>query len=282
MPKVNIGVVENKGYEIELNYKKAVNKDLSILSRLNISYATNKQKFADEPTLATDYAYRYRETGYRIGQNFGYIVDKYFDNQAEIDKSPVQNVGGHVSKPGDFKYKDLNGDGVIDARDISPIGYSNIPEYSFGGAFNVSYKGFDVSVLMQGVTHVTNFYQSRGTFPGSNYFVNHLNSWTVDKAANGQEITYPRLTTQPSPNEQRNSFFIIDASYLRLKNFEFGYTLPSKLTEKIGSKRVRFYANGLNLVTWDNLPTNQFDPELNSELSYPLTKVINFGVNVVF
>ncbi len=282
LPKINIGVVQNKGYEVELNYKKAFNKDFSILSRINVSYATNKQQFADEPTLSSDYAFRYRETGYRIGQNFGYIVDKYFDNQTEINNSPVQNVGGHTSRPGDFKYKDLNGDGIIDNKDISPIGYSNVPEYTFGGALSVTYKGFDVSVLLQGVTHVTNYYQSRGTFPGGNYFVNHLNSWTAERAAAGQEITFPRLTTQPSPNQIANSFFVIDASYLRLKNFEVGYTLPTKWTEKIGSKRVRLYANGLNLYTWDNLPTNQFDPELNSELAYPLTKVINFGVNIVF
>lgn len=282
LPKVNVGVVENKGYEIELNYKKSFNKDFSILSRVNLSYATNVQKFADEPTLASDYAFQYRQTGYRIGQSFGYLVDKYFDNQAEINNSPIQNVGGHVSRPGDFKYKDLNNDGLIDARDISPIGYSNVPEYTFGGAVNVNYKGFDLSILIQGVSHVTNFYQSRGTFPGSNYYVNHLNSWTADRAATGQQIDFPRLTREPSPNQIANSFFVIDASYIRIKNAEIGYTLPSKWTEKIGSKRVRLYANGLNLYTWDRLPTNQFDPELISELAYPVTKVLNFGVNVVF
>ncbi len=282
LPPVNIGVIDNKGYEAELNYKKFYNKDFSILSRINVSYAKNKQLFADEPQLPDSYAYSYRQQGYRIGQNFGYIVDKYFENQQEIDNSPVQSVGGHASRPGDFKYKDLNNDGLINEQDVAPIGYSNVPEYSFGGALSVTYKNFDVSVLFQGVSNVTNFYQSRGTFPGSNYYTNHLNSWTAERAANGESITYPRLTTEPSPNEIRNSFFIIDASYMRLKNAEIGYTLPTSLTNKIGSKRVRIYANGLNLITWDNLPSKQFDPELTSELAYPVTRVINFGLNVAF
>ncbi len=283
IPPVNVGVVENKGYEVELSYKKAFNRDLSILSRISTSYATNRQKFADEPLLSSQYAYRYRETDYRIGQGFGYIVDKYFTSDAEIAASPVQNIGRNQSKPGDFKYKDLNGDNVIDDKDIAPIGYSTVPEYQFGGAFSVTFKSFDVSVLMQGVTHVSNFYQSRGTFPGSNYFSRHLNSWTPERAAAGESITYPRLTaTSTSPNEIRNSYFLIDASYLRLKNMEIGYTLPSKFTTKFGSKRVRLYANGLNIFTWDNLPTKDFDPELTSELSYPVTRVFNFGLNVAF
>lgn len=282
LPAVNVGKIDNKGYEVELNYKKYIKKDFSILSRVNVSYATNKQTFVDEPQLPADYAYRYRQQGYRIGQNFGYIIDKYFTSQQEIDSSPVQNVGGHVSKPGDFKYKDLNGDGVIDAKDIAPVGYSVVPEYTFGAALSINYKGFDLSVLFQGVTNVSNFYQSRGTFPGSNYYVNHLDSWTADRAAAGQPINYPRLTTVASPNENSNSFFVLDASYVRLKNVEIGYTLPLSLSSKIGSKRVRIYANGLNLFTWDRLPTKQFDPELTGELSYPVLRVINFGANVAF
>ena len=282
VPPVNIGVINNKGYEADLSYKKSLSKDLSIQSRVNISYATNRQEFADEPLRPVDNAFRYRQTGFRIGQNFGYLVDKYFESEAEILASPTQLVGGRPTLPGDFKYRNLNGDNVIDDRDIAPIGYSAVPEYTYGGALNVSYKSFDVSVLFQGVSNVTNFFANRGTFPGQNYFARHLNSWTAEKVANGEPIDYPRLTTDPSPNEIRNSFFVIDASYLRLKNVEVGYTLPTKFTAKFGSKQVRLYANGLNLHTWDNLPTNEFDPELNDELAYPVVRVINFGLNVTF
>lgn len=283
LPPVNIGVIDNKGFEVELNYKKAFSKDFSFLSRLSTSYATNRQQFADEPLLPGDFAFRYRQQGYRIGQYFGYIVDKYFDNQAEITSSPVQNVGGHVSRPGDFKYKDLNKDGVINEKDRAPIGNSAVPEYTFGAALSTTFKSFDLSVLLQGVSNVTNFYQARGTFAnGPNYFSRHLESWTAEKAAKGEPINYPRISTEASPNEIGNSFFIIDASYLRLKNIELGYTLPRRLSEKIGSKRIRLYTNGLNVITWDKLPTRDFDPELTTDLAYPVTKVYNFGVNVAF
>lgn len=282
LPPVNIGVIENEGYELELNFNKAFNKDFSLLSRINVSYATNEQIFADEPFLPEEFAFRFRQQGYRIGQNFGYLVDKYFESQADIDASPVQNVGGRESRPGDFKYKDLNDDGFVNEEDIAPIGYSQVPEYTFGAAFNLTYKNLDFSVLFQGVTNVTNFYQSRGTFAALNYFGRHLSSWTQERFDNGEPINYPRLTRQPSPNEIRNSFFVIDASYIRLKNIEIGYVMPDRVAQSMGAKRFRIYANGLNVATWDKLPTDDFDPELTGPLSYPITKLFNVGVNLSF
>ncbi len=286
LPPVNIGVIENKGYEAELIYRKSIKKDFSILSKVNVNFARNRQIFADEPLLSETFAYRYRETGYSIGQSFGYVVDRYFKNEEDVKNSPVQEVGGHESRPGDFKYKDLNNDGVINERDMAPVGYSGIPEYTFGAAFNVMYKGFDISGLFQGVTHVNRSFGGRGNYASNgdvkNYMGRHLDAWTEERAAAGETIRYPRLTTQVSPNENSNSFFIVDASYIRLKNVELGYTLPTELVKKIGAKRVRIYTNGLNLVTWDRLPTKDFDPEISSWEAYPITRVYNLGLNVTF
>lgn len=282
LPPVNIGIVQNMGYELEVNYKKTLARDFSILTKLNLNYATNKQLFADEFMLTSDYAYTYRETGYRIGQPFGYIVDGYFNSVEEINNSPLQNVGGHESRPGDFKYKNLNGDNVIDERDRAPLGYSTVPEYQFGGAFNVTYKNFDISALIQGVANVSVFYQGLGTFADANFVSRHLDSWTEERFKNGEFINYPRLTTQRSPNEILNSYFLENAGYVRLKNIEIGYTMPFNLSRKIGAKRVRLYANGLNLYTWDHLPSKNFDPELTSNLAYPIVKIYNLGVNIVF
>lgn len=282
LPPVNIGKVINKGYELELNYKKFFSKNLSVLAKVNLSYATNKQTFADEPLLPKDYAYRYRQTGYRIGQPFGYIVEGYFNDSADIAKSPVQSVGGHSPRPGDFKYKDLNGDGIVNSKDQAPIGYSTVPEYTYGMAFNVNYKSLDISVLLQGVSNVSNFYQGNGTFARTNYVDRHLESWTAERAASGSPINYPRLTTQASPDEIGNSFFIINASYVRLKNVELGYTIPIKWSKKIGAKQIRIYSNGLNLITWDKLPTRNFDPELMNNTTYPIERIFNFGVNLTF
>ncbi|WP_159020652.1 SusC/RagA family TonB-linked outer membrane protein [Algibacter sp. L3A6] len=279
LPPVNIGVVENKGFEVELNYKKAFSPDFFVRGRAFVGYARNEQKFADEPLLPEDYAYRYRQTGYRIGQNFGYIVEKYFDTQEEIDNSPVQIVGGHESRPGDFKYKDLNEDGIVDQKDIAPIGASTMPETSFGLGLSTTYKNFDLSALVQGVANVDKFYSGRGTFASgqTNYFDQHLTSWTQERADNGEPINFPRLSTEPSPSEKENSFFIRDASYVRLKNLEIGYRIQLK-----GVANMRLYMNGLNLITWDKLPSKNYDPEAANGLSYPLLKVYSLGVNLKF
>jgi TonB-linked SusC/RagA family outer membrane protein len=282
LPPVNIGKVVNRGYEIELNYKKSFNKDLFVLAKANLNYSKNKQTFADEPLLPEEYAFRYRQTGYTIGQRFGYIVEGYFSDAEDIEKSPVQSVGGHASRPGDFKYRDLNGDGVVDLKDQAPIGYSSVPEYTFGGVLNVGYKNFDISFLFQGVSHVTNYITGNGVFSTANFVARHLESWTAERAANGDPINYPRLTTQTSPNEIANSFFIVNTSYIRLKNLELGYTLPAEWSKKISSRQIRIYANGLNLFTWDKLPTHEFDPELINNTTYPIERIFNFGINLTF
>lgn len=279
---VNIGVVQNRGYEIELGYNKRIRPDFSLIAKLNMSYTRNKQLNADEPLLPEDYAYRYRETGYRIGQQFGYIVDKYFESLEEIRLSPIQNVGGHASRPGDFKYRDINGDGLIDFKDRAPILFSSVPEYTFGAAVQTTFKRIDLSLLVQGVTNVSNYYMYRGTNSVSNYVARHLGSWTEERVANGLPIEYPRLTTQANPNEIENSFFINDASYIRLKNVEIGYNFSPALFERLRIKGARLYVNGLNLITFDRLPTKNFDPELTGDLSYPLVRIYNLGLNINF
>lgn len=291
LPPANVGVVENRGYEIDLSYRKQINSDWFLLSKLNLNYARNRQLYADEVMLPEDYAYRYRQTGFTIGQNFGYIVEKYFDNAEEIAASPVQNSGGSPVKPGDFKYKDLTNDGVVDSRDLAPIGYSSVPEYTFSAALTVNYKNaFDLSVLFQGVTNVSNFYNNRAILPGinaTNFFEAQVNSWTADRAANGSEISWPRLTTSnASPSMNANTFLLKDASYLRLKNVEIGYSLSKRLVKKIGIEKLRVYANGLNLVTWDRLGNWGIDPEMSSSefrgSAYPITRLYNLGLNIIF
>ncbi|MDP2338119.1 MAG: TonB-dependent receptor, partial [Bacteroidota bacterium] len=144
----------------------------------------------------------------------------------------------------------------------------------------------DFSVLFQGVKNVNNFYSSRNTFAQRNYVSRHLESWTAERAANGDPISYPRLTTQQSPNEINNTFFNVDASYVRLKNVEFGYTVPQRLSKKVGSNHIRMYASGINLLTWDKLPTKDFDPEISDYIaqgfSFPVTRLYNLGINVTF
>ncbi|WP_196939775.1 TonB-dependent receptor [Sphingobacterium pedocola] len=285
LPPANMGKVENKGYEIELNYKKRFNADFSLFSKAHLSYARNKVLFIDEPIRGDDFAYRYTSTGYSIGQGWGYLVDRFFYDDMDIATSPVQNVST-TPRPGDFKYRDLTGDGIVDEKDMAPIGHPSVPEYTLGGALGFNYKGFDFSALLQGVTNVSNFYRNRNIFPRNNFYDMHLNSWTKERADNGDKITYPRLTTLSTQNEWKNDYFTMDASYLRLKNMEIGYTLGSDVTKRFGINSVRIYGNGFNLFTWDRLPTRNFDPELSDELaegySYPVVRYYNVGLNIIF
>ncbi len=286
LPPVNQGIVVNHGYELVLKYRKAFNHDFSFMGKINFNYAHNTVKFIDEPKLPEDFAYRYRQTGFPIGQQWGFIVDRYFTSEEDIQKSPVQQIVGHASRPGDFKYKDLSGDGIVDQKDVGPIRHSTIPEYTFGAAFRLTYKNLDASFLFQGVANVNSVQQGRRVFAVNNFVSRHLKSWTESRYKNKEPILYPRLTTQASPNEIHNSFFDVDASYIRLKNFEIGYTLPKRWTSKLGVKQVRIYINGYNVLTWDALPTKDLDPEQEyytaAGNTYPVTRLFSTGVHFTF
>lgn len=280
-PPVNIGVVQNHGYELELNYNKVINNNFSFFSKVNFNQAKNKVLFSDEPRRSDDYAYPYRTTGYAIGQNWGYVVDGYFNSAADIANYATYNIG-RAPRPGDFKYRDANGDGVIDTRDISPIGNSSVPQYTFGGAFGFDYKGFNFSVLFQGVSKVSMFMSDIGVFEQYDFRERHKYAWTPERYAAGEKIEYPALGIGLTASNFTNTFFLENTSFIRLKNVELGYTLPSSLTKKVGMQKVRFYVNGVNLFTWDKMNAKDYDPELANSYTYPVYRVINSGVNVIF
>ncbi|MET7000369.1 TonB-dependent receptor [Chitinophaga defluvii] len=274
----NIGVVENKGYEIELNYNKAITKKLSIITKLNLNYADNLILFNDEIQLNEDYAYRYRNTGYQIGQQWGYQVTGFFKDQEEIDKSGL-TYQGQYPRPGDFIYADLNADGIIDNRDMMPIGSSTLPKYNWGGAVSITYGNLDVSFLFQGAFKATGQFNP---WELDDFRERHLHAWTPERAESGYEILYPALSLRPSSSQTSNTFFNENKSFIRLKNAEIGYNLPASLINKLSIRSVRIYANGLNLFTWDKMVQKDWDPELNNKSAYPVYRVVNFGITAMF
>ncbi|HWK57792.1 MAG TPA: TonB-dependent receptor [Parapedobacter sp.] len=287
LPPLNIGIVENQGFEVELRHRKAFSQHFSILSKVNLNYAKNKLIFNDEPLRPETYAYRYQQQGFPIGQQFGYLTNGFWGSQEEIDNSGlVYQVGAGQPRVGDLKYVDLNGDGTINEEDISPILHSSIPEFTFGGALSVNYRSFDVSFLLQGVSRVSRPYTGNGIYEvgqgNSVFFDIHKNAWTPERAANGDKITWPALGSSINANHIQNAFFIWDASYLRLKSFEVGYTIPNNLISRMRMQSMRVYATALNPLTWDKFPTKEYDPELSWVLAYPIQRMFNFGVNVVF
>ena len=152
--------------------------------------------------------------------------------------------------------------------------------------FNVSYKGFDLSLMFQGVSKFSTYYQNWGVFESNaqsgSYFEIHKKAWTEQRYKEGLEITYPALSASTSYSHKANDFFIMDRSYLRLKNFEIGYTFPKSWVKKIWMQDARIYINGQNLLTWDKLPFEHFDPEQSGATTIPINRVINLGVNVKF
>jgi len=191
---------------------------------------------------------------------------------------------------GDIKYKDINGDGSIDANDYVPIGRSHIPEINYGFGFSAGWKGIDISAFFQGVGNVTRIIGGsslRGTTYGSILVNGQLfadvadHRWTLDNP--DPKALYPRLSLAYNQNnDQSSSFWQRDMSYLRLKNAELGYTLPKQTTQKLNIETLRFYLQGLNLITFSKFKL--WDPELSTNYGtiYPQMTTINFGLNIKF
>lgn len=278
LPAVNLGKTDNKGFEVEVEYRDRVGK-LSYFVKANTSFTRNKVVFADE----AEQKYEYQSiTGQRIFQPFGLVFDGFYKDAADIAKSPVSKFG--PVQPGDMKYRDVNGDGLVDAFDRVPIGHPNVPEWIFGASAGVSFKGLDLSVLFQGSRNSTVYLQQEAAwefFNGGKVLDHHLGRWTP---ATADIATYPVLHTAENTNNhtQTSDFWQKSGNYIRLKNAEIGYTLPKAWVNKIKIKSARFYLTGLNLITWDKVKT--FDPEAPSGRGwfYPQQKIFNAGVNIVF
>ncbi|WP_205509265.1 TonB-dependent receptor [Longitalea arenae] len=276
----NMGVIVNRGIDLELTHNNRIGNVMYSL-RANGSFARNKVLFRDEISYPYDYL---RTTGHPIGQEFGFTAIGFFNSKEEIANSPRQ-FGNLI--PGDLKYKDLNEDNVIDNNDKGPIGKSTVPEFLHGFSGSVSWKNFDVSVLFQGAGNYTVRFSHEGAwefYNGAKVMEQHLGRWTPETAATA---SYPALHYgQNTNNHQENSsFFLKDATYLRLKNIEIGYTFKKlQIGRFTGISSLRLYANGMNLYTWDRMGNGSFDPEAPSGKGffYPQLRVVNFGVSADF
>ncbi|MDE5890061.1 MAG: TonB-dependent receptor, partial [Bacteroidales bacterium] len=290
-PKVNYGQIMNNGFEVDATWQTNFPFGLSMMIKGNFAYNKNKQVFMDEPKLSEDYYARYRKTGYSINQCFGYEIDYssgcgngFINTEEELERAKEMYKIG-TPRLGDFLYKDLNGAGFIDEKDITAIGYSNIPQITYGFSGSLSWKNFDFSFQFAGIARASRAYTSwLATEIGTDGFYTDymLNAWTPQRYANGEKIEYPALSTVPGVSHIANSFFIMDRSFLRLKTVELGYTLPHRLLSKISMSELRVYISGNNLLTWKKIDNKAIDPEVSWEANYPLTKMINIGVNIGF
>lgn len=292
LPAYNLGEMENYGWEIDLNYRNRIG-GFNYWLRFNYSFARNKVLFKDE--INKQYAYQL-ETGRRNGQFFGLLTDGYYNSWEEVNAldRPVSAWSSNKLQPGDVKYIDVNKDGNIDNYDMVPIGYSNIPEVIYGFSFGGSWKNLDFSALFQGADNVSIKYFGRSLWP----FTKGVESakelikerWTAERYAAGEPINFPRLSLNPNRetdhNYRESDLWIRDASYLRLKNLELGYTFRQNFIKSLGIQSVRLYVSGSNLITWTDVidldpeaPSRSGNVEINT---YPLQKVYNIGLNINF
>ncbi len=281
-PSVNFGEVLNRGFEIELRYQKRQG-DLGYGIGTQMSFARNKVITLDEPAGRPDYQ---KAAGYRIDQIRGYKTDGFYESENDIN-SYIPNLLGKPI-PGDLKFKDINNDGVISTDDITPIGYSNVPEYSYSIEPNISWKGLSLSVMFQGVTNVSSTIQfDQRNLSSNQMYENMLGRWTPE---NSQNATWPSLQPAVGGNfmsYSTNDFLLTDGTYLKIRNAQLAYQLPSAITKKIGVNGLRVLLSGQNLYTWTKVL--YMDPENFQRRApqgaynvYPTSRVFNLGINIDF
>ncbi|MGM9475521.1 SusC/RagA family TonB-linked outer membrane protein [Pedobacter sp. GSP4] len=281
-PNLNKGIVYNKGYEVELDYQRVVG---SVTLGLNAQLSYNKNKILenDEPD---GMPFSLARKGTSVGQYFGYKTDGFFQSAADIAASP--KLSGYNPIPGDLKFKDLDGDGVITNLDQDAIGYTNTPQYIYSFSPRVSYKGFSLSALFQGVANVSSNVILNEQNNGQQMYPFMLDAWTPATAATA---TWPALHARgtASLNYALNDFTLQNSAYLKIRNIELAWTLPKSWMSSLKLSNVRLFLQGQNIYTWtkykfyiDPENVNTVNMAFPLQALYPTSRIYNFGLNVQF
>ncbi|WP_279179869.1 SusC/RagA family TonB-linked outer membrane protein [Bacteroides acidifaciens] len=296
LPKINLGKVNNHGYELSLGWNDRAGK-VDYWLKANVSYAKNKIIYMDEVVPNEPYM---AETGRSTGLTYGYIFDRFlqkddFDADGNLKKDengrqilPQMALG--TPRPGDALFKDLNGDGVINGDDKTRFGYAERPDYVFGFLGGLKWKNFEFSMQWTAAMNASRILDGeyRNAFGSTNsrMLLKFLadERWTEENP----NSRFPRLTfMNKSHYLQTSDLWLMNGSYLRLKTAEISYTLPQKdFLKKVGIESVRFYCNGYNLLTlFSDLNDIDIDPEGVTDggnNNYPNIRIYNFGVNISF
>ncbi len=288
-PQANVGEVKTRGFDGNFAYRQKIGEvDLTV--RGNMTYYKNEIIERDEESQVYPYLY---QKGYRVDQVKGLIAEGLFADYDDIRTSPKQSWG--TVQPGDIKYRDVNGDGVVNDNDKVAIGATTRPSLIYGVGVSAAWRGFDVNVLFQGA--------GKSTYPiyGKCVFAFSENDWgqifkgmlddryvDADTAAKlgipaneNPNASYPRLTYGANSNNQQTStYWMRDGRYIRLKNLDIGYTLPKEFVNKLHMNNVRIYVTGTNLLTWSKF--DMWDPETTNPRGedYPLPKSVTVGLTV--
>lgn len=283
-PYGNLGIVNNRGFDATAEYNVKIGQ-VDIGLRGNITYNQDKIVNDDRPVQAYPWM---SHVGNNVLSRYGYVAEKLFDSQAEIDASAVPG-SKQLIKPGDIKYKDLNHDGLINDYDKTRIGRGDVPNLIIGFGFSASYKGFAFSTLFQSLQHSDIMLSGSAIFPFngggglSNAYSNVVDRWTPENPS--QNVFYPRLAygeDQNFNNTQASSWWVKDNSFVRLKSAQLSYNLPKRLSDRLHLKNTAIYLIGTNLLTFSKFKL--WDPELltSNGTKYPLTANLSLGINIKF
>ena len=292
-PSTNTGKFENHGYEISVDFHKQLNKDWTVWAGASTWFSKNTVIHIGELERDETYYQRYTSEGYPTNTIMGYKIDYegsstgtgLFNSQEEIDNCGVDYSQLGTVRPGDFRYVDLNGDGVLNYKDAYTYEYGTIPQQYYNASIGFKYKRFEVSALFYGVDKYLRpigdqFFTSYGN--DGFYCDLHENCWTAEKYANGEYINAPALSMSSTVSHVTNQYNVVDGSFLKLKNAEVAYTLPDKVSAKIHAQSIRMAIQGQNLLKWDHMPSKYIDPETGYLGVWQPMRVFNFALNVTF
>ena len=276
-PAVNLGEVTSKGYEIELKLNHSFNKNTRIWANTAITHAENKTIFRDDPELTPFYQ---KQAGYPIGQTTSYLDNGFLTSWDDIYGSTTRSANNQWKLPGDYNIIDFNADGTIDNKDRAPYGYTSNPQNTYNATVGFEWKRFSLFVQFYGVNNVTREitfpnYQGRSNI----VFVERPFYFVQD---GGGEVPPPRKNgLDPFGGEGTRYYY--DGSYVRLKNAELGYSIPTNYVNKIGLKTCRLYINGNNLLLWTKMPDDResnFSGGASGGGAYPTVRRFNLGLDI--
>ena len=281
-----LGEIENKGWEFSASWQDQ-RKESGFSYGVSANLTTIDNKVLSLGRGDNDALYEHNSVartlaGYPIGHFYGYKVKGVYQTYEDIDTSPANNIA--TVKPGDLKFEDINGDGVIDSKDRTMIG-NPTPDFTYGFSVNLGYKGFDLTAEFMGA-YGNEIYRGWGesNYAALNYQAHRLNRWHGKGTSNWEPI----LDSSRAINQQNSSYYIEDGSFFRFRNVQLGYSLPQEVVQRFKVQKLRFYANVQNLKTWHK--NTGYVPEIGGSAlafgidngTYPMPMIITYGVNLTF
>ena len=289
IPEANVGEAESSGFDGSIDYQQSFNNGMWITARGNFTFAKSKISVIEEPNFEEAGAPWLSKVGYSGNQQWGYVAERLFVNDTEVANSAPQYVSeDNVLMGGDIKYKDINKDGVIDNYDRVPIGFPSTPEIIYGFGASMGWKGIDFSFFFQGSARSSFWidYGKMNPFVEEDGWINGLseyvagNHWSEENP--DVNASWPRLSPAVIGNNNvRNTYFMQDGTFLRLKSLELGYNVPKSIISKAKMTNARIYLSGTNLLTFSKFKL--WDVEMGGNgFGYPIQRVLNLGLQVSF